>query len=111
MAQTKKGSEAQPLRTTLPNARQFPRYAGVATFCRFPMIDHVPPTQQPVDWALYGVPFDLGVTYRPGARFGPRAIRAESQYIKPIHPEHNVNLAEVFSLADAGDAPVKSFEW
>jgi agmatinase len=99
------------MRTTLPNARQFPRYAGVATFCRFPLIDQVPVEQRPIDWALYGVPFDLGVTYRPGARFAPRAIRAESQYIKPIHPEHNLNLAEVFSMADAGDAPIKSFEW
>ena len=101
---------AQP-RTTLPNARQFPRFAGIATFCRFPMIDQVPDHQQPVDWALYGVPFDLGVTYRPGARFAPRAIRNESQYIKPVHLEHNINLAEIFSMADAGDAPVKSFDW
>lgn len=99
------------LRTTLPNARQFPRFAGVATFCRFPMIDHVPQLQRPIDWAVYGIPFDLGVTYRPGARFGPRAIRNESQYIKPVHLEHGINLAEIFSLADAGDAPVQAFDW
>lgn len=103
-------SNAERLRTTLPNARQFPRYAGVATFCRFPLIEMVPAHQQPVDWALYGVPFDLGVTYRPGARFAPRAIRNESQYIKPVHPEHGLNLAQVFSMADAGDAPVQAFD-
>lgn len=97
-------------RTTLPNARQFPRYAGVATFCRFPRLDDVPAGQRPVDWAVYGIPFDQGVTYRPGARFGPRAIRNESQYIKPVHLEYGLNLAQRLSMADAGDAPVQAFE-
>lgn len=109
-------SQSQPapaaeLRTNLPNARQFPRYSGVGTFCRFPLIDQVPVHQRPVDWAIYGVPFDLGVTYRPGARFGPRAIRNESQYIKPVHLEHGLNLAQVFSMADAGDVPISAFDW
>ncbi len=96
-------------RTTLPDARKYPRFAGVATFCRFPLIDSVDPSRQPVDWALYGIPFDGGVTYRPGARFGPRAIRDASQYIKPVHIELGLNIADVFSLADAGDAPVHPY--
>lgn len=93
-------------RTMLPDARISPRFAGVATFGRFPRIEDVTTAQQPVDWALYGVPFDGGVTYRPGARFGPRAIREASQYLKPAHLEHGVNLIERLSLADAGDAPI-----
>jgi agmatinase len=101
---------ARPVRTILPNARQFPRYAGIATFGRFPRIEDVPPEQRPVDWAIYGVPFDQGVTYRPGARFGPRAVRDESQYIKPVHLDYRINLAEKLSMADAGDAPVKAFD-
>ena len=96
--------------TTLPNAREQPRFAGVATFCRFPLIDHVEPAHRPVDWALYGIPFDGGVTYRPGARFGPRSIRDASQYIKPVNPVLGVNIAETFSLADAGDAPVQPYD-
>jgi len=104
-------SPAQAMRTSLPNARQFPRYSGLATFCRFPPIQDVPEHQQPVDWALYGVPFDLGVTYRPGARFGPRAIRNESAYIKPVHLEHGLNIAQILSMADAGDVPVSAFDW
>ncbi len=111
MAETPSPGDATSPRTTLPNARQFPRFAGISTFCRFPLIDQVPPHQQPVDWALYGVPFDLGVTYRPGTRFGPRAIRDESQYIKPVHLEHGINLSHIFSMADAGDTPVKAFDW
>lgn len=97
------------MRTRLPDARVSPRFAGVPTFCRFPLLEHVDASSLPVDWALYGIPFDGGVTYRPGARFGPRAIREASAYIKPYHLEHDVNIAEVLSLADAGDAPVKPY--
>jgi agmatinase len=102
-------NDASSFRTTIPPGREVPRFAGVATFCRFPRLEDVEPAHQPVDWAIYGVPFDGGVTYRPGARFGPRAIREASQYMKPAHLELGVNIAEALSLADAGDAPVKPF--
>lgn len=93
-------------KTQLPDARTAPRFAGVSTFCRFPLLeslDHAP------DVAIYGVPFDSGVTYRPGARFGPRAIREQSAYVKPYHLEHDVNLIERLSFCDAGDAPVRPY--
>ena len=101
---------ADEFRTTLPNARQFPRFAGVPTFCRFPLIDQVPEHQTPVDWAMYGIAYDGAVTYRPGARFGPRTIREVSQYIKPVHIGHDINIAQRFSMADAGDAPLKPYD-
>src|SRR5262245_4268106 len=97
-------------RTQLPNPRVTPRYAGVATFCRFPRLEDVEPANTPVDWVVYGVPFDAGVTYRPGARFAPRAIRTESQYVKPYHLGHGINVAEALSIADGGDAPVLPFD-
>lgn len=96
-------------RTPLPDPRRTPRFAGITTFARFPVLEAVPPERGPVDWVVYGVPFDTGVTYRPGARFGPRAIRNESQYIKPYHVEHDITLTDVFSLADAGDSPVTPY--
>ncbi|MCC6970450.1 MAG: agmatinase [Phycisphaerales bacterium] len=96
-------------RTILPDARVSPRFAGVATFCRYPRLADVAPENRPLDWAIYGVPYDAGVTYRPGARFAPRAIRDESQYVKPFHIMHNVNVCEKLSLADAGDAPVRPY--
>jgi agmatinase len=98
------------MRTRLPDARTTPRFAGVCTFCRYPLLEAVAPDHRPVDWAIYGVPFDTGVTYRPGARFGPRAIREASQYVKPYSIAHDVNVCEVLSLADAGDAPVRPYE-
>lgn len=97
------------LRTVLPDPRGTPRFAGIATFCRYPRLEDVPPECRPVDWAIYGVPFDGGTTYRPGARFGPRAVREESQYVKPYHVEHGLDIREVLSLADAGDAPVRPY--
>jgi agmatinase len=96
-------------KTVLPDARKSPRFAGIATFCRYPRLEDVSPKNAPVDWAIYGAPFDGGVTYRPGARFGPRAIREESQYIKRYSIEHDVDVCEVLSLADAGDAPVAPY--
>ncbi len=96
-------------RTVLPDARRSPRFSGIATFMRYPRLADVLPENLPLDWAIYGVPFDSGVTYRPGARFGPRSIRDESQYIKRFHLGHNVDVCDCLSIADAGDAPVSPF--
>lgn len=103
-------SGPRPSRTVLPDARVSPRFAGIPTFCRYPRLRDVLPENRPVDWAIYGVPFDSGVTYRPGARFGPRAIRLESQYVKRYSIEHDVDVCEVLSLADAGDSPVSPYD-
>lgn len=94
------------MKTKLPNAREFPRFSGICTFFRFPY------QEQPsaVDWALYGVPYDYATTYRAGARFGPRAIREQSAYIKPYHLEYQESLIERYSLVDAGDAPIVPFD-
>lgn len=97
-------------KTELVNPRRYPRYSGIATFARYPRIEDVLASGKHVDWAVYGAPFDSGVTYRPGARFGPRAVRNESQYVKPYHIEHDLTLSELYSLADAGDARVEPFD-
>lgn len=96
-------------KTLLPSGRVQPRFTGISTFLRAPQIDDVVPENRPIDWAIYGIPSDAGVTFRPGARFGPRAVRAASQYIKPYLIEQAVHLAEKLSLADAGDSPVSPY--
>jgi len=75
---------------------------------RFPRLVDVPPNSPP-DWIVYGIPFDGGTTFHPGARFGPRAIRDASQYIKPASIELEVDLSVIFSLADGGDSPVAPY--
>lgn len=97
-------------KTVLPDARVSPRFAGIATFCRYPRLEDVAPENRPIDWALYGVPFDGGVTFRPGARFAPRAIREASQYVKRYSMAHDVDVCDALSLCDAGDAPVWPFD-
>ncbi|MCW5764278.1 MAG: agmatinase, partial [Phycisphaeraceae bacterium] len=106
---------SEPQKTTsatrMIDTRTSPRFAGVCTFCRYPRLEDVLAAEPgaPIDWALYGVPYDSGVTYRPGARFGPRAIRDASAYVKRYSIEHGVDVPGVLSLADAGDAPVRPF--
>ena len=99
--------------TVLPDPRGggAPRFAGLVTFGRYPRLEDVATENRPVDWAIYGVPFDGGVTYRPGARFGPRAIRAESQYLKRYSLAHDggIDVCAALSMADAGDAPVDPY--
>jgi arginase family enzyme len=56
--------------------REGPSHAGVgATFCGRPLV-HDPSGLEGVDVAVLGAPFDDGTSNRPGARYGPRAIRA-----------------------------------
>jgi agmatinase len=65
------------------DATVIPRYGGPATFARLPRLDEV----ERADVAVVGVPFDSGVSYRPGARFGPAHIRASSKLLR-TYPEH-----------------------
>ena len=65
-----------------PDASLAPRYTGIRTFARCP---HVQSTAE-VDVAVVGVPFDTATTNRPGARLGPRAIRAASASLAWTRP-------------------------
>jgi len=88
------------------DATQTPRYAGPATFARLPRADEV----RSVDVAVVGVPFDSGVSYRPGARFGPGHIRAASKLLRPVNPALRVEPFRVQQVADAGDVAVNPFD-
>ncbi|HKJ95696.1 MAG TPA: agmatinase [Gammaproteobacteria bacterium] len=84
-------------------------YSGVPTFLDAPhrIVDTDQPDFGDLQVALVGVPMDLGVTNRPGARFGPRAVRA----IERIGPyNHVLDCAPVMDLrvADIGDVPMTS---
>jgi agmatinase len=88
-----------------PDARAVPRYAGPDTFARLPRLDDVGRAAV----AILGVPFDSGVSYRPGARFGPQAIRAGSKLLRPYHPWLGVQPWDVHQVADAGDVAANPF--
>jgi agmatinase len=59
-----------------------------------------------VDVAAVGVPFDTATSFRPGARFGPEAIRSASALLRPWHPVLEVDVFEGRSIVDYGDLAV-----
>jgi agmatinase len=83
-----------------------PRFAGPATFARLPRREDV----DICDVAVLGIPFDSGVTYRPGARFGPQGVRAGSRLLRGYHPALDVSPFEVQQVADAGDIGCNPFD-
>jgi agmatinase len=82
-----------------------PRYAGFTTFARLPRIDDV----EDYSVAVLGVPFDSGVTYRPGARFGPAYIRQASRLLRPYNQELAVSPFRSLQVVDAGDVAASPF--
>ena len=88
------------------DGRLVPRFAGAATFARLPEIDRV----SDYDVAILGVPFDNGTSYRPGARFGPMAVRQASRHLRPgHHVELDTSPFQRIQVVDAGDVPVTPF--
>jgi len=83
-----------------------PRYAQVATFMRLPLVT------EPVDRdvVVVGAPYDGGTSYRPGARFGPRAIRAESGLIHGTGIDRGPNVFELIDVVDGGDIDLSPFD-
>jgi agmatinase len=82
-------------------------FAGIATLLKAPYRPDAAADFAGIDMALYGMPMDLGVTNRSGARFGPRAVRA----IERVGPyEHALGLVPSgqFAVADVGDVPFQS---
>ncbi len=79
-----------------------PRFTGPSTFARLPFVR----TIEEVDLAIVGVPFDTGVTYRVGGRFGPNAVRAASVMLRPYNANLEVAPFEVLSCVDYGDVAI-----
>jgi agmatinase len=80
-------------------------YAGYSTFLRAPQKS----IEDSVDIGLIGVPFDLGVTNRPGTRFGPQQVREMSVMAAgPKHHVSNIIPGDLVDYADCGDVPIQS---
>ena len=89
--------------------RRLKPYEGVPTFLSAPLRLDAPqlPGFGGLDAALIGVPMDLGVTNRPGARLGPRAVR-NVERIGPYHHVHRLAPLTEVRFADVGDVPFRS---
>src|SRR5204863_2167920 len=105
----------------MSDARRAPRYTGVRTFAGLAQasLQAGPPLragpaapggeESPSAAAravVVGVPFDTATSWRPGARFGPEAIRSASALLRPYHPVLEIDVLEAVSVVDYGDLPV-----
>ena len=78
-----------------------PRYSGPRTFARLPALA----VTEGVDVAIFGMPWDSGTSFRPGARFGPEGVRSASALLRPYNPAQDVLVFGGVSCVDYGDAP------
>jgi guanidinobutyrase / D-arginase len=104
------GSAGTGVRRTPPlgpvDATRVPRFAGLGTFARLPTLERL----GSCDVAVVGVPFDSGTTFRPGARFGPSAIRQASRLLRTYHPGLDVDPFGEQQVADAADIATNPFD-
>jgi len=91
------------LRTFSPDMVDNP-YRGIPSFFGVPFA----PKARDIDIAIAGVPFDLGVTNRSGAREGPRQIRNQSRQVGAYHHVYRMSPCEKYRIADVGDVPFRS---
>jgi guanidinopropionase len=96
-AQMKDSHPYKPL-----SGREFPRFSQIKTFFRLPWAD----VQDDFDVALLGIPFDGGVSYRPGARFAPTRVREMSSLGRGYHWSRDISIFDRIRVADVGDTSV-----
>ncbi|MCP4751460.1 MAG: agmatinase [Proteobacteria bacterium] len=84
---------------------EMPRFGGLATMMRLPARN----TAEGLDACFVGVPLDIGTSNRPGARFGPRSIRAESCLLRPYNMATRAAPFDSLQVADIGDVAVNTF--
>jgi len=100
MSADRSAEHPQPL-----GGNEMPRFGGIATYMR------LPGTSAPADLdvAVVGVPFDLGTSNRPGARFGPRGIRSESVLLRPYNMATRAAPFDSLRIDDVGDVATNAF--
>lgn len=89
-------------------------FSGISTFAHLPHTRCLTHPEQAYDIAILGAPFDTAVSYRPGARFGPRAIRsgsARQTSFRGYNARAGLNpYTSWASIIDCGDIPITPFD-
>ena len=88
------------------SGNEMPRFGGIATFMRLP--GNIDPAD--LDVAVVGVPFDIGTSNRPGARFGPRGIRDESVLLRPYNMATRAAPFDSLRIDDTGDVASSPYD-
>lgn len=84
------------------NSQESPRFSGIKTFMRLPYVK----TEDDIDFAVVGVPFDTGGSFAVGTRFGPEAVRSASSLLRPYNPGLEIDIFKYCSGVDYGDLNV-----
>ena len=87
-----------------------PRFAGIPSFMRLPVVGFDHPRFGEVEAGLFGMPWDGGTSNRPGARHGPRALRDASTMLRAQNAVTGVRPFEALACADLGDVGVNPVE-
>ena len=85
---------------------EMPRFAGPGTMMRLPAAADA----AGLDACFIGVPLDVGTSNRPGTRFGPKQIRAESVMLRPYNMWTRAAPFDSLRIADIGDVPINTFD-
>ncbi len=93
-------------KTPQHSVTKVPRFANVATFMRSRLVDG----PADLDIAMFGVPFDLGSSFRTGARHGPSQIREMSRLIREVNYTTKIAPFDLCRIADIGDSPVNPLD-
>ncbi len=83
-----------------------PRFAGPGTMMRLPEVD----SADGMDVLFVGIPMDVGTSNRPGTRFGPKQIRAESVMLRPYNMWTRAAPFDSLRVGDFGDVPINTFD-
>lgn len=83
------------------SGREFPRFSALKTFFRLPHVT----VDADYDVGIVGLPFDGGVSYRPGARFAPSRVREISALGRVFHMGRMESFTKKIKVADIGDCP------
>ena len=85
---------------------EMPRFAGPGTMMRLPAASEA----AGLDACFIGIPLDVGTSNRPGTRFGPKQIRAESVMLRPYNMWTRAAPFDSLRIADIGDVPINTFD-
>ncbi|WP_018922751.1 agmatinase [Salsuginibacillus kocurii] len=84
------------------NSQENPRFSGIKTFMRLPHVK----TEENIDFAIVGVPFDTAGSFAIGTRFAPESIRSISSLLRPYNPGQNIDIFQYCSGVDYGDIAI-----
>ena len=83
-----------------------PRFAGPGTMMRLPAVENA----AGMDVVFIGIPMDIGTSNRPGTRFGPKQIRAESVMLRPYNMWTRAAPFDSLRVGDLGDVAINTFD-